>query len=297
MVKKHCLFCDAIVPIEPGAASDKYIGCYCSPDGFYSLAADSYEPINALSHHIKREAFPVISAYIREQTDCGNPVILSSQEVERLAGSPEIPVTLENKGGRFLAYLYRHTEGPEEPVVIQPLAHSYNLTYSPNLQELVYIIDKLGNEGLIIREGMSFKLTSKGWGEAAAHAGGRKLKSGCLLIAADEATYREWADIVVPQLEQCGYQLRLYNHSGLEAGDRYTLEQLSGSKLILADLTGSAPGVLFAAGYALGQQIPVIWTEHVNSSCKLPVQPDQIRPLVWDDLEELASLIKQRLMK
>lgn len=33
------------------------------------------------------------------------------------------------------------------------------MTYSPNLQELVYIIDKLISDQLLIREGMTFKLT------------------------------------------------------------------------------------------------------------------------------------------
>lgn len=47
------------------------------------------------------------------------------------------------------------------------------MTYSPNLQELVYIIDKLISDQLLIREGMTFKLTETGWNEAAESAGGR----------------------------------------------------------------------------------------------------------------------------
>jgi len=74
-------------------------------------------------------------------------------------------------------------------VLIQPLSSSYNLTYSPNLQELVYILDKLTNEQFMIREGMTFKLTDEGWNEAAAIAGGKKIKP-CIVLMSDAEDLR-----------------------------------------------------------------------------------------------------------
>lgn len=295
MTKKHCLFCDEIVSITPEGDFDKYIGCSCSPGGFYSLRRDSYEPINSLPHQKKRDMLHVISAYIRELTDCEEKVTLSIDDLESIVNSPKIPVSIEDKGNRLLQYLYRHADGAGEPVVIQPLSSSYNLTYSPNLQELVYIIDKLISDQLLIREGMTFKLTEKGWNEAASIAGGKKLKSCFVLTSDEEGACIEWQDKLLPKIEQCGYLPRLIAHSKAKNGEKYDLEQIAESKLIIADLTGQSPEVYFSAGYALGLNIPVIWTVQSNYADKLFIQIQDIRPLVWDTADELAVILQQRL--
>lgn len=295
MMKKHCLFCDEIVPIQPEGDYDRYIGCSCSPGGFYSLLRDSYEAINSFPHAKKRDMLHVISGYIRELTDCDEQVLLSVNDMESIANSPRIPVTLEDKGNRLLQYLYRHSDTPGEAVVIQPLSGSYNLTYSPNLQELVYIIDKLINEQLLIREGMTFKLTEKGWNEAAASAGGKKRKPCLVLISADKELCSDWLEKLLPRIEQYGYLPRLLVHSNTQHTEPYSLDLVGESKLIIADLSGRSPEVYFTAGYALGLNIPVIWTVHSSDADSLVVQVQDIRPIVWDTAEELSVILQQKL--
>lgn len=295
MSKKYCLFCDQIVSTKPEGNYDIYLGCSCSPDGFYSLLSESYEPINSLPHQKKRDMFHIVSAYIRELTDCDEKVSLSADDLESIVNSPKIPVSVEDKGNRLLQHLYRHSEGAGESVVIQPLSSSYNLTYSPNLQELVYIIDKLINEQLIVREGMSFKLTEKGWSEAAASAGGKKLKPCFILISDDEEARKDWLDKLLPRIEQCGYLPRLLTHTYTPKEEKYPMDLIADSKLVIADLTRQSPEVYFAAGYALGKNIPVIWTVNSSDADNLCVQNQDIRPLVWDSADELAVILQQRL--
>jgi len=295
MLKKHCLFCDEIVTILSEGEYDKYLGCSCSPGGFYSLLRESYEPINSLPYQKKRDQLHLISAHIRELTDCDEKVALTAADLDSIANSPKIPVTIEDKGNRLLQFLYRHSNEPKEPVVIQPLSKSFNLTYSPNLQEFVYIIDKLISDQLLIREGMTFKLTEKGWTEAVATAGGKKLKPCFILIPDEEAARAEWLDSIMPKIEQCGYLPHLLTHAITENRDSNLLELASDSKLIIADLTGQSPEVYFAAGYALGLNIPILWTVNNRDADKLSVQIKDIRPIVWDTAEELAVILQQRL--
>ncbi|AIQ52766.1 hypothetical protein [Paenibacillus sp. FSL R7-0331] len=297
MIKKHCLFCDAIVPIEREGEYDRYLDCSCSPGGYYDLRKDSYDEINALPHSAKRDLLHIISAYIREKTDRGEAVYLSAGDLEPIAGSPRTPVTIEDKGSRLLQFLYRHSDAPGDPVMIHPLSSSYNLTYSPNLQELVYIIDKLGTEQLLVREGMNFQLTQQGWNEAAASAGGKKLKPCCVLLGGDEEHYSLWQDNLLPVISQYGYLPDILRHPAPTENGQYTLGQLAESRLIVADLTGRPAGVYFAAGYGLGLGIPVIWTVHSSSAAQLDVLLQDIRPLVWDTAEELIVLIRQKLTK
>lgn len=295
MSKKFCLFCDEMVSTTTEGDYYKFIGCSCSPDGFYSLRSDSYEPINSLSHQKKREMLHIISAYIREMTDRNQKVTLSVNDLESIVNSAQIPVTIEDKGNRLLQYLYRHAEGAGNPVVIQPLSSNYNLTYSPNLQELVYIIDKLSKEGLLIREGISFKLTDKGWREAAASIGGEQSKPCLVLISDQEKAGTEWLEKVLPKIEQCGYLPRLLTYTNTPHGEKYSMDLLTDCKLIIADLTGQSPEVYFTAGYALALDIPVIWTVNNSDADNLSVQIQEIRPLVWNSTDELAILLQQRL--
>lgn len=295
MVKKTCLFCDEIVPIEPKGDLDKYVGCQCSPNGFYSLLRESYDSIYSISYQRKRKIFPIISAYIRELTDSDEPVEIAFEDIDTIENSPRIPVAIEEKGMRLLQYLYRHSEEPEQSVLIHPLAANYNLTYSPNLQEFVYIIEKLREEQSIIRDGMSLVLTEKGRSEAAARAGGRKLKACFVLLSDNEEIRSDWTEKVLPKIEQCGYFPRLFNPYGKGNIDNPSIELLSESKLIIADLTNHATEVYFAAGYGLGMGIPVTWTIKRSHLDKLTVKSHQLRPLIWDTAEELADIFQQRL--
>ncbi|MGZ7441446.1 hypothetical protein ACLD72_007750 [Paenibacillus sp. TH7-28] len=237
--------------------------------------------------------FHIVSAYIREQTDGNEKVTLSIDDLESIANSPDIPVTIEDKGKRLLQYLYRHSSAPGEPVVIHPLSSNYNLTYSPNQQELVYIIDKLRNEHLLTREGLTFQLTETGWSEAAAER--KNLKPCSVLISNEEDLRTEWLARLLPKIEQHGYLPRLLTHAKTQNSEKYSLEMIADSKLIIADLTGQAPEVYFAAGYALGLNIPLICTVNSSDADKLPVKIQEIRPIVWDTVEELAVILQQRL--
>ncbi|MEK5030131.1 hypothetical protein MKY96_01650 [Paenibacillus sp. FSL R7-0302] len=294
MQKKHCAFCDQIVRITADGEYDQYIDCSCSPGGSYGLLRDSYESILALSFQQKRDMLHLISGYIREKTDCGEKVILAFSDLEDIVNAPGIPVTAEDKGDRLLQYLYRHSSGPGEPVVIHPLSRSYNLTYSPNLQELVYIIDRLQNENLLVREGMNFSLTPMGWEEASANAGGRILQQCLVLLPDDEKLQAEWQDKLWAKIEQFGYFPRLLASKNEAAN---SLVPVADSKLVIADLTGQSSEVYLAAGYALGLNIPVIWTVRSDEADTLRIHLQEIRPLVWDTAEELMVLLQQELLK
>ncbi|WP_068695053.1 hypothetical protein [Paenibacillus yonginensis] len=295
MIKKRCLFCDKIVVIQPEGNYDRFIDCACSPGGFYNLHRDSYEPIQSLPHPKKRDTLHIISAYIREQTDRGEQVTIAADDLDAIVNDPQIPATMEAKGGRLLQYLYRHADREGDPVVIQPLSASYNLTYSHNLQELVYILDKLSSDNLLIREGMSFRLTAKGWKEAAAQAGGKKLKNCSVLLSKGPELRAQWQETLFPKIEQLGY----LPHMLPQSNSQNTLEVVAMSQAVIADLTDHSPEVYLAAGYALALNLPVIWTINggetgtgqYSSSFK------EVRPIVWNTFDELTVMIQQRLNK
>ncbi|GBF74218.1 hypothetical protein PA598K_02550 [Paenibacillus sp. 598K] len=295
MDKKRCLFCDELATVETKGAYERYQGCNCAPyPHYYHLHAESVETLSRLSYQEKRRLFPLVSGYIRELTDCEESVSLNHDEVQAIANSPRIPVTTEEKGGRLLQYLYRHAGGPDVPVVIGKLSASYNLTYANNLQEMVYLIERLREAGSLIREGHSLGLTEQGWREAAELSGGRKLKPCSVLLPNDEALHGEWEQHILPKLEQCGYLPDLFNGRTPDKTD-HSIARLADSKLVIADISLAAVEIYYAGGYAAGLDIPVVWTIHRSVLEEMPLHSRAIRPLIWDTTEELGVMLQQRL--
>lgn len=295
METKRCVFCDKIVPVSIKDGAFRFIGCNCAPDGSYKLRTDSYELYATLPYQTKHQMFPLISGYIRELTDCEENVSLSFEDMEAIRNSPRVPATIEAKSDKLLQYFYRRVKGPDETVVIRQLGDHYNLTYSPNLQELVHIIEKMREERLLERTGATFKLTETGWREAAARAGGRRLKPCAVIVSDLDEVRADWTMNVFPKLQQCGYFPQMVEYSRLNKVGDGALQTIADSKLLIADLSGGCPDVYFAAGYALGIEVPVLCTVKRNEAERLPVRSERLRPIVWERAEELADMLRQRL--
>lgn len=292
METKRCVFCDRVVPVKTLGQFDQYIGCNCTPAGSYGLAAESYDWYRDLNYAVKREMFPLISAYIRELTENDENVQLTAADLENIRNSPRLPQTVEEKGEKLLQHLYRQSGGTTKPVVMHQLAESYNITYSLNLQEMVYIIEKLKEEEKLERAGSTITLTIKGKLAAEAGIGGKKLKPCCVLLA--EEWEQEWANSVLPKVYQCGYSPEI-SDAAASGQTGFSAEQFAGNKLLIADLSGRNPEVYWAAGYAQGLQIPVIWTIHSSAADEQISKSGFIRPIVWEDASQLGALLQQRL--
>ncbi|MFD2880690.1 hypothetical protein ACFTAO_39720 [Paenibacillus rhizoplanae] len=127
-----------------------------------------------------------------------------------------------------------------------------------------------------------------------ATAGGRTLQKCTVLLPDNEKLQAEWQDKLWSKIEQFGYSPRLLASKNEAAN---SLESVADSKLVVADLTGQSAEVYLAAGYALGLNIPVIWTVRSDEADKLRIHLQEIRPLVWDTAEELMVLLQQKLLK
>lgn len=292
--KKHCLFCNELAASETSGNYDTFGGCMCAPEGYYQLRQGAYSAIHAFPYAKKRTLLPLVSAYIRERSEEGEPIALTLEQVEAIAASPDVPMTQEEKEKRLLRFLYRKTEAPMEAVQLHPMSRHFNLAYSANLQEFVFIIEQLRESGRIVREGAVLKLTEQGWADAATIAGGGKQKR-CTFMAGDDSFGMELFNRVVPGLEQCGYQTKLVLPSALSSSWGEEWSSLTESKLWIVDLTGAGPETYYMAGFAACKGTPIIWTVHRNEADRLHPQSKWIRPLTWDTPEELIALLQQRV--
>lgn len=296
--KKACLFCGQIAAVAAEDGLYRFSGCRCAPAGFYQIEADCYDEIRAMPFGEKIRTLPLLSGYIRETLELGEAVTVTSGELQSILLSPRIPATLAEKGRKLLGYLRRHAGGPGEPVTMPPLATSFNVTYSPNQQELVFLMEKLREEKLLEREGTVVRLTASGWREAAVPGGG-DLPPCFVWLPDDERARGEWEEKLLPKLRQCGYApaLPARREDGSPAGAASSLTTIDTCKLLVVDVTGRHPGAYLAGGYAMGRNIPVIWTAAAGGE---PVRHadagwEEIRPIGWTDTDQLALLLEQRL--
>lgn len=71
--------------------------------------------------------------------------------------------------------------------------------------------------------------------------------------------------------------------------------EISKSGLVIADVTGRNQGVYFEAGYAMGLNIPVIWTCKDDEVDKIHFDTRQYNTIFWKDENDLYERLKNRI--
>ena len=71
--------------------------------------------------------------------------------------------------------------------------------------------------------------------------------------------------------------------------------EISQSGLVIADVTGQNQGVYFEAGYAMGLNIPVVWTCNVEEKDIIHFDTRQYNTIFWKDENDLYERLKKRI--
>ena len=72
--------------------------------------------------------------------------------------------------------------------------------------------------------------------------------------------------------------------------------EISQSGLIVADVTGQNQGAYFEAGYAMGLNIPVIWTCNEKEINEIHFDTRQYNTILWKDENNLYEKLKNRII-
>jgi hypothetical protein len=100
-----------------------------------------------------------------------------------------------------------------------------------------------------------------------------------------------------PAIQAAGYRpLRLDRHEHVNRIDDEIIGQIRKSRFIVADFTGHRGGVYFEAGFALGLNLPVIWTCRKDDVTQLHFDIRQFNCLEWDEPgAKLAKALQNRI--
>ena len=171
-------------------------------------------------------------------------------------------------------------------------------TYSQNADEVYFLSRMLLDRSLM-------KAVTQGYYEV--------LPGG--YIAADELTRRVarsvngfvamWFNEELKPAYEDGFQIGILNAGYdpvrvdcVEHANRIDDEiiaQIRTASFVVADFTGHRGGVYFEAGFALGLDLPVIWTCRKNDMKGLHFDIRQYNTIDWKDPGELATRLKHRI--
>ena len=89
--------------------------------------------------------------------------------------------------------------------------------------------------------------------------------------------------------------VRVDNIDHINRIDDQIIAQIKTADFVVADFTGHRGGVYFEAGFALGLDLPVIWTCRKDDMQNLHFDIRQYNTIDWETPEELATRLQHRI--
>ncbi len=237
-----------------------------------------------------------ISGWVHDQNRGDTVPILTTYVLEQIAARP-LPSVAE-RAERFLLEALRGQDR---------LGATFDIN-DPRFIAATYSLD--GHEVLFL-----MKLLSEQSRMGASNSGGgyEVLPSG--YIAADELIRKPtqsdrgfvamWFDADMGPAYEEGFQPGILN-AGYDPVridrvehnnkiDDEIIAHIKSSSFVVADFTGHRGGVYFEAGFAMGMDLPIIWTCRKDHLAELHFDIRQYNCIGWQTPEELASRLQHRI--
>ena len=188
-------------------------------------------------------------------------------------------------------------------------AFFYALSYCHEYEEMNYLINYLKDGKYIqfLRSRYAFTVTVKGF-ETIKNVSNIDSKTVfvAMWITDSKDTEHKTMEVLYKKIEQAirqvGYQpLRIDKKEHINKIDDEILSEINKARFIICDLTSEKEkprgSVYFEAGYALGKNIPIIWTCKKELEKELPFDIRQYNCLHWEEnkLDDFEEKLKHRI--
>jgi nucleoside 2-deoxyribosyltransferase len=275
-----CFICETPMPGFEWA-DGKVINC---------AVCGEYEPLEPFlqkRHDHGLENNYLLSGALRENYEKG--IIFRIESSKQLLDSVLIPKTPLEKIDRILLFIAKKTDFINKGVKYKSAMFAivyakdeleFNY-YFANAQELGYI-DKNSIHGYL-------RLSIKGW-ERVAEISKLQPNSNQAFVAMsfNPELYYIWENGFEPALKEVGYDaIRVDTVQTNGKIDDKIIADIRKSGLVVADFTGHKNGVYFETGFAMGLEIPLIWTCREDSINDSHFDTRQYNHILWNDSYDL----------
>jgi hypothetical protein len=258
------------------------------------------------------DAKPLLSAIVRRHFEMkGQPETITSDNWEALVSQAPHRNDVPGKVRCLLGYIAHKSQFPSDEIEVN-CQTDYPICFAANKNEFKFYVKYANEAGFLgSTTGMDptqrYWLKAKGWEETwriltldspyafVAMAFSKEGERGEFLTKA-------FQDAIKPAIEQdAGYEEAIRIDKEEFLGDIVfeIIARIKECRFVVADVTNSRNAVYFEGGYAMGMDLPVIWTCHKDDMDKLnssAFDTSHLSHIVWDTVEELREKLKNRIL-
>ena len=199
----------------------------------------------------------------------------------------------------------------EKPGVWLPLGEqiTHPVVYAEDDDVLHYLLVQLADAGVIetlphdigAYPPESIRLTVAGWNAVSdlQHARvGAHPERAFVAMWFDESLDDAYNNGIAPGIRVAGYLPRRMDRIDFvgETIDDRMLAEIRESRFVVADLTGRSPGAYFESGFAMGLDLPVIFTMREADLGDCHFDTNHYPVLCWNTPEQLRDLLTNRIL-
>ena len=269
-----------------------YVPWDCPRCGQFHVLGSAVGPLGRISLEQRAK----LSGWLFEQTGVGSTPHLTRELVERVITLP-LPTIGERADRLLLEALKGQSKLGDRFDTSEP--RFVAATYSQDFGEVSYILRMLSERGLMHTTALDGRceLTPNGYITAdtlTRRAGpSHKVFVAMSFHETLEAAYSNGFQLGILN---AGYDpVRVDRVEHTNRIDDEIIAQIRAASFIVADFTGHRGGVYFEAGFALGLNLPVIWTCRKDDMASLHFDIRQFNTIDWKTPEELASRLQRRI--
>lgn len=247
----------------------------------------------------QKDAVHVMAGVLRGMSRKGEVPELGVGNYEAILDGASVPNGPLEKIDRLVQYVYEETEpGREAELTAEK---DYPLVYARDARELHWLMQKAQELGYVsgtfMSSGASLSLDLKGWQRIDELRGsGFESKQAFVAMWFSEDVRAAWEDGIKPALTKAGWSpLRIDMKEHNDRIDAEIIAEIRRSGILVADVTGQRAGVYFEAGFALGLDIPVIWTCREDEIEKVHFDTRQYNHVLWSGPEDLHENLYYRV--
>lgn len=261
---------------------------------------------------IAKELFK-ISAYTRERVISKRPIVTIVSENRHSGNIPgaaidfqsiiaQFPDTILGRLNRVLRNILSISPFPGARFQFN-LDNDYTVFLAENPEACWFIGKALETEGLISTTNtmghINGVLTVGGWDRISKDEEGRTsagLKQVFVAMSFDPSLDNVFKDGMERAIVGAGYKALRVDFK--EHNDKICdviVAEIRKSRFVVADFTMHKAGVYFEAGFALGLEIPVIWTCRKDHLSLTHFDTRQYNHIAWDDEKDLFEKLRRRI--
>lgn len=234
------------------------------------------------------------------------PIILQETVLSILNSSVDRSLSMHRRAERLLGYVVAKTDIAGTNVLITDGSHeAFAWTESVDWQEVGYLLEHLKNKGLLTLQrtrgvGYQAVVTVDGYTKIDELATTSDSAQAFVAMWFADEMEEAYEKAIRPAIETAGYEaMRIDLKPDVNKIDDEILAEIRRSRFLVADMThgedGARGGVYFEAGFALGLNIPVIFTCRNDRIDALHFDTRQYYHIVWSNPEELYKGLTNRI--